>query len=339
MTPLVSIAVPTYRRLHYLKDAVESALQSHYEHIEVLIGDDGPTAEIETWSRALAAREGRVRYQRNSRRMGLAGNWNALCDLARGEWIVIIGDDDRLLPQFIGQLIAAARPETQVIFANHYLIDGEGHRLVKESHAHTIAYSRHLLPPGRVKNALACVWRNSVPMSAALIRTETARRLRFNEQLNTPEIELFLRVALGGGEFIFVPDYLAEYRVHAASETADGLLSERLADCLIALAVPPENETDKRRFLAPVLVNATSRCLLKGEPAEARRFLRSDYYPKAALSPDSSQFLNLGSNYLKLLLSRSIQVCCAAMPTRLGVPAYRAMWRAKAAARKSLAKQ
>src|SRR5918911_1825747 len=102
---LVSIAIPTFNRLDYLKEAVASALAQTYERVEVLIGDDGREEAIRAWGEEIARRDARVRYRRNPYNLGLAGNWNALADAARGEFLVIIGDDDRLLPEFVETLI------------------------------------------------------------------------------------------------------------------------------------------------------------------------------------------------------------------------------------------
>ena len=78
---LVTIAIPTYKRLNYLKEAVTSALNQTYENIEVLISQD-PTKEglnesIQCWCQSLASQNAKVRYQSNITTLGLAGNWNA----------------------------------------------------------------------------------------------------------------------------------------------------------------------------------------------------------------------------------------------------------------------
>src|SRR5437870_5191686 len=101
MMPLVTIAIPTYERLSYLVEAVGSALAQSYEKIEVLVGDDGSNPAIREWCEEQTKSDSRFRYQKNNRNLGLAGNWNALADAARGEYINIIGDDDRLLPNFL----------------------------------------------------------------------------------------------------------------------------------------------------------------------------------------------------------------------------------------------
>ena len=320
---LVSIAIPTLERLHYLKEAVASARAQDHARVEILVGDDGSDEALRAWCLSQAAADGRVRYMRHERRLGLAGNWNALADAARGEYFSIIGDDDHLLPRFVSTLLESATPQTSVVFANHYLIDGRGRRLEAESLACTRTYARDLLPAGRVVDAAAAVWRNSVPACASLIRTADVRRLRFKEDLNTPEIEFFIRLAGEGRAFDFVPSYLSEYRTHPGSATAAGLRSERLAPYLMRLPAPAGAEGYKRQFMAPLLADAVSRSLQRGDREAARGFLRSNYYPWPRLARN-------GGGMLKDLLRGGVQGVCAWLPPSIGCPAYRALRRVKA---------
>lgn len=311
MNQLVTIAIPTYSRLNYLKEAVESALAQTYSNIEVLIGQDpgqnGLDESIQAWSQSLASRNAKVRYQWNSHNLGLAGNWNALVDTVQGEYLVIVGDDDRLLPSFVETLLSAVCADGKVAFANHYIINTQGKRLETTSYEYTKRYRRDRLPPGKVSHPEIWAWQNSIPMSASLIRTEDVRRLRFKEDLNTPEIELFIRLAQEGGRFVFVPEYLSEYRVHQQAATATGLRNERLMTYLLPIPVSPEVAPYKQELLSRLTINAVSRCLLQGEWQQARQFLRSEYYP-------SKQ---------RKRMSGLIQNFCTILPSQLGCPLYR----------------
>lgn len=314
MPPLVTIAIPTYRRLAYLQEAVASAQAQDYPTVEILVSDDGPTEVIGAWCQVAAKKDRRLRYQKNTRNLGLAGNWNALADAARGEFIVIIGDDDRLLPEFVSRLMALTESGTQVAFSNHYLIDERGVRLAEASRKHTALYHRADLPAGQLMHAERSVWQNAIPASASLLRVADVRRLRFKEDLNTPEIELFLRLAREGGKFVFTSEYLAEYRVHTGSATGTGLWSDRLARYLLPMAVTLEIEPWKRHFMEPLLVDAVGRCLAQGNLQGAREFLSNPYYP-AALRGRPRGLSQRG---------------CASLPAALGAPLYQALqgiWR------------
>ncbi|WP_448562183.1 glycosyltransferase family 2 protein [Trichothermofontia sp.] len=317
MLPLVTIAIPTYQRFTYLQTAVKSALAQTYPHLEILISQDptpnGLDPDIRTWSQTLASQNPHVRYRANACTLGLAGNWNAAADAAQGDYIVIIGDDDTLLPTFIETLVNAAQTQTQVIFANHYIINSEGDRLLDESVACTRRYHRDQMSAGPLDSPERWVWQNAIPLVSALIRTDAVRRLRFKEDLNTPEIELFLRLAHEGAEFVFVPEYLAEYRVHSYSATAGGLRSDRLVNYLVPFPVAPEIESYKQAFLDPCLVHAVHLCLLDGRKEQAQTLIESAYYSLAHTQQRK----------------RLVQKTCAYLPGTIGIKLYQSLHAAK----------
>lgn len=275
---LVTIGIPTLDRLEYLKEAVASALAQRLALVEVLVSDDGGSSEIERWTRHLATTEPRVRYHRTSGGVGLAGNWNEIALVARGEYSVIIGDDDRLLPSFVAELLKGANG-ADVVFSNHFIIDAQGRRLVAETEASSLEYRRTTMQPGLLKLPEMAVWANAIPMSAALVRTACLRRLKFKEDLNTPELEFFARLVEEGGSFAFVPNYLAEYRVHDGSATSRGLTLERLARHLANIPVRAEISGQKAAILSSLLMGAASAALSRGDAGMARRLVRSDLYP------------------------------------------------------------
>ncbi|MGH8093085.1 MAG: glycosyltransferase family 2 protein [Chthoniobacterales bacterium] len=340
MTPLVSILVPTLDRPNYLKEAIDAALAQTYRNIEVLVFDNGSLDETRRVAEEAARRDARIVFRRHGRDLGMSANFNALADAARGEFLVAIGDDDRLLPGFVDRLVEVMQPDVQVAFSNHYLIDAKGRRLEEESRDYTRQYGRDVLSAGVLENAEAAAWRQSIPMGASLLRTAAMQRLRFREDLNTPDMEFFIRLALEGGRFVFRPDYLMEYRVHRGAVTAGGLWSEQLVDCLTPISVTPEVEPYKRQFLTPMVVNAVSRCLQHGNMEMARKFLHNEYYPRrrrsATVSSQGRPALesmgpqdrsNSSGHELRYALGWLLQSFCANLPASIGAPFYRAVRR------------
>lgn len=285
MTPLVTICIPTHFRLNYLKEAVLAAQSQTLQDIEVLISDDGHSSEIKEWGESTARADSRVRYRKNEKKLGMGGNWNACAQAARGRWLVIQGDDDRLLPSFCESLLQIAGPDSMVLFSNHYVIDADGVRSEQESLEWTARYHRVGLPKGKVEDVGRCVWSNSVPMTASLIRSEAIKRLGIKAGLNSPEIELFARLAAEGARFDHEPAYLAEFRSHGQSATSEGLFSERLVQHLEPIAVPPGVEETKRAFMGPLLRDGVDRLLRSGERARALELMRSRYYPRSFSDP------------------------------------------------------
>jgi glycosyltransferase involved in cell wall biosynthesis len=345
MSPLVSVLIPTLDRPQYLVEAIDAALAQTYRNLEVLVFDNGTTDETLQVAEKAARRDPRVRFQRNERNLGMSGNFNALADAARGEFVVAIGDDDRLLPEFVAKLAAAMVPPVRVSFSDQYLIDASGRRLDDRTEEHAQRYGRDTLPAGVIENADVASWQLSIPMSASLLHADDMRRLRFREDMNTPDLEFFIRLAREGAAFCFVPERLMEYRVHLGAETAGGLWTEQLVECLTPYKVRPEVEAYKRRFLAPMVVNAVSRCLQRGDMKKARALLRNRYYPRRVAASGGAwgsighplhsalPRQNGSDTALHHSVGRLLQGFCAHLPSVLGAPIYRSVRRVRQASK------
>ncbi|MBA3961933.1 MAG: glycosyltransferase family 2 protein [Chthoniobacterales bacterium] len=329
MSPLVSIVIPTFDRPTYLEEAVLSALGQTYANIEVLVGDNGGGEAKQRLSPEIVA-DPRFSHRQNSHNLGMSGNFNALAEAARGEFLVAMGDDDRLLPDFISRLVEEMKPDVSLAFCNHYLMDGQGKRLEAESREQTRRYHRDGLTSGALASAQIAAWEQAIALSAAMMRTADMRRLRFRDDLNTPDAEFFIRLAQEGAKFVFVADYLVEYRVHVAATTTSGHCNERLVELLLPVAVTPAVEPYKKKLLGPLMMNAVSRCLQRGERDRAKRFLHSRYYPsRAPVDRHSSSAAKRLAEAAEHAVKFGLQHFCASLPTTIGCPTYRVMRAAK----------
>jgi glycosyltransferase involved in cell wall biosynthesis len=97
--PKVTIAIPTFNRAAWIEGAVAGALAQTYPDVEVLVCDNASTDETP----AVLARfdDPRLRVVRQAANVGMIGNWNACLAEARGDYIALIPDDDRISPWFI----------------------------------------------------------------------------------------------------------------------------------------------------------------------------------------------------------------------------------------------
>lgn len=99
----VSIIIPTFRRADLLNQALTSALaQTDFPNYEVVVVDnDGEQADLATEDVIRRHLTDRVRYYRNKKNIGMTGNWNRGIELATGNWVTILHDDDWLAPTFL----------------------------------------------------------------------------------------------------------------------------------------------------------------------------------------------------------------------------------------------
>lgn len=93
--PLVSIVIPAFNP-RFFSQALESSLAQTYENVEIVICDDSSSAEIQRIVESFADPAHTVRYLRNPKRLGLQKNVLRCVKEARGEFIKVLCDDDRL---------------------------------------------------------------------------------------------------------------------------------------------------------------------------------------------------------------------------------------------------
>ena len=98
---MITVITPTYKRHQYLMNAVNSVLAQTYRDFELIVVDDNPVGSEE---RALTAQlmkaitDSRVIYVQNERNLGGAGSRNRAIEMAKGEYIAFLDDDDMYLP-------------------------------------------------------------------------------------------------------------------------------------------------------------------------------------------------------------------------------------------------
>ncbi|GET36106.1 glycosyltransferase family 2 protein [Microseira wollei] len=98
-----SIVITTYNRLSFLKRAIESALAQTVP-CEVVVVDDCSSDDTQDYVRSLGSR---VTYHRNLTNMGHAAAVNAGVQVAQGDWIKPVDDDDYLDPNCIKEMMRA----------------------------------------------------------------------------------------------------------------------------------------------------------------------------------------------------------------------------------------
>jgi glycosyltransferase involved in cell wall biosynthesis len=103
MERLVSVGLPVRNGERLLAEAARSVLDQDYSHLELVISDNASDDGTEEICRELASADGRVRYHRHARDIGLVPNFNSVLHRASGTYFKWMGDDDRLVPTYISR--------------------------------------------------------------------------------------------------------------------------------------------------------------------------------------------------------------------------------------------
>ena len=104
---MISIVIPVYNKADYIADCIESLLQQDFEAFEVVAVDDGSTDDSGPLCDRAAEADRRVRVIHTAN-AGVTAARRRGVEAARGEYIVFVDADDRLMPGALRTLHDAA---------------------------------------------------------------------------------------------------------------------------------------------------------------------------------------------------------------------------------------
>jgi glycosyltransferase involved in cell wall biosynthesis len=157
--PLVSIGVPTHERVATLSRALDSALAQTHAELEVVISDNASSDGTEALCRAAAGRDPRVRYLRHEYDVGPTANFNTLFTACRGDYVMMLADDDWLDPGYVAACLAELRAHPSAALASGWARYERDGAFVHDGVVHD---HRQADPRARVRAYLSTVDDNGV---------------------------------------------------------------------------------------------------------------------------------------------------------------------------------
>lgn len=118
----LSVCLPVFNGQPFLEQALESVRQQTEKDFEFVVVDDCSTDGSFALAERYAAIDSRIVLQRNPRNLGLVGNWNRCLELASGEWIKFVFQDDFLAPNCLERMLAAVEPSEQIVACRRTLV-------------------------------------------------------------------------------------------------------------------------------------------------------------------------------------------------------------------------
>ncbi len=216
--PFWSVMIPCWNPdRRFLSEALQSVLAAGAAPADMqiaLVDDASPEFDAVAFIRELGC--ARVEIHRATARQGIAGNWNRCVELARGRWVHILHQDDRVLPDFYRVLRSgiAKEPGVGAAFTQHVFID-EGGAIVRPGH----------MPPraaGILHDWLQHIFINlTVQCAAIVLRRDVLMELGgFDGRLAyCLDWDMWQRIALAH-RIWYDPSPLAEQRLHRASQSS-----------------------------------------------------------------------------------------------------------------------
>lgn len=284
MMPLLSITMPTRNRPRLFERALGSVLratESVAEHVEVTVSDgSSDDATGRTVRQMLADWPGGHRYVWNQPSLTMVENINRAIELASGEWIQQLHDDDYLLPNagvVMLDAIRDANPDERLLLFGVEIVDGKGVR----QRGQTFRRERYLEP----SQALCRLLRNSsfVRQPAVVAhRSAYEKEGPFDMTLGgATDLDMWIRLFSHYGVRC-VPHSTCAYTIHEAASTTGmwnpGTIQVLcdIFDRAVVWGVIPEHKVRiwQADYFHQFILAGAYRQLRRGQWTEARRVLR-----------------------------------------------------------------
>ncbi len=293
--PRVSILLTCYNHLAYLPAALDGIRNQTFQDYEIIALDDGSTDGSREW----LAQQPRIHVVLNEKNLGTYGTLNRGLELATGEFIAILNDDDVWMPEKLAQQVALldANPTIGIVQTGGEFVDGSGKKIEGEP----LGFKYPQFESGDI--LLYLVYENKFIASATMFRASIMNQIGgFNEDyFGSADWEMWFRI-VELSQAGCVAEKLTQYRVHDANASHNSEKIWRDDQRLREWMLPRLDNLDSR-FDAKSANLAKAHCwaalgtarMLNGDARSAREAYRASIHilPKRLKS-----YLRYGATFL-----------------------------------------
>lgn len=147
--PMVSILIPTYNRPEYFEQALQSAISQTYQNKEIIIADDSTNDKTEKVVQQYLANYSFIHYVKNPRNLGPLENDLQLLELAKGDYINFLMDDDLFHHKKLEKMVPFLADEHVKLVTSHRQEIDEDSNLLPLSYLTQKLFDKNMLLEGR----------------------------------------------------------------------------------------------------------------------------------------------------------------------------------------------
>jgi len=208
--PLVSVVIPTYNHVQFLREALVSVIAQTERRWEALVINNFSEDDTEIMVSSLD--DTRIKLF-NFRNQGIiAASRNTGIQRARGQFVAFLDSDDRWAPEKLRSCVRRLQNGVDLVcHAERWFGEGVSGRAV------------YYGPSERGQFDSLLYQGNALSTSAVVIRRERLLECGgFSEDpkiVTAEDYDLWLRLAQGGNQIAFLDEVLGDFRLHAGSQS------------------------------------------------------------------------------------------------------------------------
>lgn len=210
--PFISICIPAYKRIHFLKRLLESITIQTLKDYEVIITDDSTDNSvlqlIDTYRNRL-----NLYYYKNETPLGTPANWNYGISKAKGQWIKIMHDDDWLATEKSLERFARETHSNRKFIFSSYNNVTEGTQPIQEMSFPAVWKKRIIQNPLTLLS-----WNVIGPPSVTLVHRSIAEQYDTRMKWRV-DIDFYVRVLKQEKTFAYIEEPLVNVGISGSQVT------------------------------------------------------------------------------------------------------------------------
>jgi glycosyltransferase involved in cell wall biosynthesis len=237
-SPKVSVVIPNYNRVRFIRVALESVLAQTYDNTEIIVSDDGSTDGSQDIIQELARQHANIVTVYAPANQGITFATNAGFEKCTGEYVALFDSDDVMFPAKIATQVSVLerRPDCGLCTHDEEIISSEDQVIglltagkIREGGVECAFKTHWLAGPHYKTQKSSCLGRTSF-----MLASKYDPRLRiWNEWLHL--IDCYARTGL---RLVHLPDVLGSYRRHPSQSTQDpAYLNIAFEESMLVLAI------------------------------------------------------------------------------------------------------
>ena len=179
MNQLLGVSIPTYKRPDQLRRCLASVIDAARPYgVPVYVLDDsGDDTNQQTLSEMQRSYDG-IRHVRNASNLGIDRNILCSVDTCDTRYVWLLGEDDRLIPESIGEMLLVLAGNPDFVFANYSTVNEDVSVVLKEQ----------ALPLDADQSLSACDFLSRHGWAAGFIGGCVVNKTRWNAVVKEPYI-------------------------------------------------------------------------------------------------------------------------------------------------------
>lgn len=232
----IDVMLPYYGDVAMMKAAVDSVLSQSDRDLLLTIVDDGyPDESLPAYFAGLTADDSRIRYFRNEQNLGANGNYRKCLSLIEHEYVVIMGADDIMLPNYLETVrrgftdptVSIVQPGVEVIDENGSVYRPLGDKVKDYLRRRAVGDSSDAVLAGEAvaKSLITGDW---LYFPSVAWRSDAIRKHSFREQYDVvQDLALAMDIVMDGGKLMVTDTVCFQYRRHRESDSSVKALDGR----------------------------------------------------------------------------------------------------------------